>query len=71
MPALKNLALGIIKKSNGKNFQWLLFVPLYHFMAGLSTPYEALALDKEIQWQFWDELKNVRHVQQSVLNLER
>ena len=45
MPALKDLAIGIIVKSNGRNFQWLLVVPLFHFMAGLSFPYEPLPFE--------------------------
>ena len=56
--ALKELAVSIILKSNDKNWQWLYVVPLYHFMLGLSSPYETIPLDKEIQWLFWHELED-------------
>ena len=65
MPALRELAVTIIMKLNEKNWQWLYVVPLYHFVAGLSSPYEPIPLDKEIKWNFWDELEGVRKKQQS------
>lgn len=64
MPALKELAMTIVK-SNDKDWPWLFVVPLYHFMAGLSFPYEPIPLDKEMKWRFWDELEVVRKKQQS------
>ena len=57
-PAIKELAVSIIMKSNDKNWQWLYVVPLYHFIAGLSSPYEPIPLDREIKWLFWRELEN-------------
>ena len=65
MPALRELAVTIIMKSHEKNWRWLYVVPLYHFMAGLSSPYELVPLDEEIKWNFWDELEGVRKKQQS------
>ena len=65
LPALRQLAVTIIMKSNDKNWQWLYVVPLYHFMIGLSSPYEPIPLDKEIKWKFWCELESVRKKQQS------
>ena len=34
-------------------------------MAGISSPYEPISLDKEIMWRFWDELEGVKKKQQS------
>ena len=65
MPALRQLAVTIIMKSNEKNLKWLYVVPLYHFMAGLSSPYELVPLNKPILWKFWDQLESVRNKQQS------
>ena len=65
MPALKDLAVTIIMKSNEKNWQWLYVVPLYHFMAALSSPYHSFSLHGPINWKFWDELESVRKKQQS------
>ena len=62
-PALKQLAVTILMKSNDKNWQWLYVIPLYHFMAGLSSPYEPIPLDKEIKRRFWDELEDFRKKQ--------
>ena len=64
-PALRQLAVTIILKSNDKNWQWLYVVPLYHFMAGLSSPNEPIPLDRNITWKFWNELEGVRKKQQS------
>ena len=58
--ALKEFAVTIILKSNEKSWQWLYVVPLFHFVAGLSSPYQSIPLDKEIQWNFWSELEGVR-----------
>ena len=61
--ALKQLALTIIIKSNEKSWQWLFVVPLFHFMSGLSSPYQPFPLEREITWKFWFELEGVRNKQ--------
>ena len=63
MNALKQLALTIIMKSNEKSLQWLFVVPLFHFMSGLSSPYQPFPLEREITWNFWYQLESVRSKQ--------
>ena len=64
-PALKNLALSILRKSSDKNWRWLQVVPLFHFLTGLNSPYKTVPSNPnhEIKWIFWAELESTRKKQ--------
>ena len=67
MPALKGLALTILKYSD-TNWKWLETVPLYHFLGNQSVPFESVPIDKPIPWCFWPELENLRWKQKESYN---
>ena len=65
-PALKGLALLLLKKSGQRNWRWLQVVPLFHFLTGLSVPYQTIPVKNEdIKWNFWIELELARKKQHS------
>ena len=48
----------IISKYQGKNSTWLMAIPLFHFLAGVSKPYKPLPHHHaEIKWKFWEVIK--------------
>lgn len=63
MCALKKLALLILQKSSDRNWKWLENLPLFHFLAKLSVPFQTVPIDKQISWVFWPELVNSRKKQ--------
>ena len=56
----------LLKKSDQRNWRWLQVVPLFHFLTGLSVPYQTIPVKSEdIKWNFWIELETTRKKQHS------
>ena len=51
----------IIAFSKGKNKSWLKPIPLFHFLAGVSEPYQPLPYDHtDIKWILWNNIKKIK-----------